>query len=656
MTYKFHYPVSYALKLALEPKTDLSPGDWLESVVWIKEGSPRLGKLRLDKWQRDIIDSIHYDRKVIWRSLQAPTQIGKTLTMMCIIVYSIFYLKQNTMIIFPNMEGAEKFFKQSLMPAIRNSPQIARYCSFKKTQFSKKGFVTKDGIECRLATAGSAAQICGFFAGTVIADEVDKWADFLDGEASPLKLSKDRLGAALKMRPCWIAASTPTTSEGIIHNLIEKSYKKIWMVECPSCKVYQKPDFDCLTRKHGEGEEQKNYSIKELEENHGLLRYRCNSCLNTISEAEFRIQSFKGKWVDDAEQKDFTGITKDTVSYQIGGLNAIARSFLQITTQQIKAVELGDYDELKDWRNSTLGEIYQSYNRPFDKEKLEKGTIPDLYYRQVDEYNNVIGDGFQCPDDTMALCCGVDCGLRTEKDKGVMNFWVSVLAVLPGKRYVLVGFDNVIGTQELYGLIGSEWTTQGKDGKPVRHIRPSIAFIDSNGSFRADVYNIALENPIFEPIIGKRDLQNGIITRRTANPLKDALGANRDRIAQLMVSTLHTTFFKDEFNNSLSYGSFKFANGLPKILFKHITNEVKKGVGHKWVWVPIDRTGKNHGLDSTCYSIAAAYALGLWNYNTWDEWAQLNDPELVEKQRQAIMAPYLSNDGISEEMLRGIQY
>ena len=206
--------------------------EWAESGIVLPPGTPRPGRLKLQSWQRGVLDSFD-DAGVRQVTMMLSAQIGKSLLALVIVGYHIARRPVPIMIATPGIDTTKRWIVEKLEPLVESSKEV--HDRVVRTRYDK---MSHTGVEFAgghlfFAHSGSMASMRGLTAPLVIADELDAFRASLD-VSNPVDMLRQR-GAAYRSRKL-VLLSTPTTKDS---SLIEAQYKRgsasRWFVVCEAC-------------------------------------------------------------------------------------------------------------------------------------------------------------------------------------------------------------------------------------------------------------------------------------------------------------------------------------------------------------------------------------------------------------------------------------
>ena len=267
---------------------DRLPGSqWAEGRLVLNEkDSPEPGPLRLSRtpYLREPLDCFA-DENVSEITIEAGTQLGKTLFSFACLGYAIDQDPGTCLYVMPDEQTAKKVLKTRIVPLIHSSPDLRRHLAGQRSDISEVR-LDFDRMFVFSAWAQSPASLASFPCRYVILDELDKYPRWSGREADPAALAEERT------KNYWnrkiIRVSTPTTLGGLIHRYYRHSDRRRYWVPCPHCGAFQVLTWQQVKWDHGERLER----IKEL----GLAWYECEHCQERIEDSHKPGMLDRGVW------------------------------------------------------------------------------------------------------------------------------------------------------------------------------------------------------------------------------------------------------------------------------------------------------------------------------------------------------------------------
>ena len=383
------------------------------------------------------------------------TQIGATEASSNLIGYFIHHAPCPIGFWQPTDNLAEKHAKQKLWKMREESPVLKERVADRR---SKDGASTIrewsfPGGTLSIAGSNSSASFRSSSYKVVILDDIDGFADDVEGEGSPIDLAINRADS-FPDRKIYIN-STPTV-KGVSH--IEAEYEvtdqREYYVPCPECDFMQTLVWSNIIF------EKDGISII------GEAQYKCCNCGSLISENKKTWMLERGEWIPKYPERRHKGYKIPSLLSPLGWVSwaDIAEEFLKATDKARK----GDKRGLKKFVNTRLAEAFEEQGTQVELEYLEKRR--EYYEADV-------------PDGVLVLTAGVDC----QDDR----LELVVLGFGAGKEMWAIEYKQLMGDttqtavwQQLDEYLNRKWAF--KDG---REIGISCTCIDSGGHSTSEVYH-----------------------------------------------------------------------------------------------------------------------------------------------------------------------
>ncbi|MBP0983082.1 MAG: phage terminase large subunit family protein [Oscillospiraceae bacterium] len=435
----------------MKPPPTLTLSQWADKYRRLSsESSAEPGRWRTDKapYQREIMDAVT-DLTVSKVVVKSAAQVGKT---DALILNPIGYYIHNDpspiMVLQPTLQMAETFSKDRLSPMIRDTPVLSDKIN-EKSRTSGNTILQKifPGGHVTMVGANSAASLASRPIRILLADEVDRYPITAGNEGDPLLLAMKRLTTFWNKR--IVCVSTPTI-KGMsrIELEYENSTQEEWNVPCPHCGEFQPLLWS-----------QVQFNKENLDE----INYICEKCGTVCSEADWKEQYIKGKFVAAFPRRKVRGFHLNTLASMFVDWREIVEKFLEANEK----AKQGNIEPLKTWTNTEMGETWEEKGEQLDYEEL---------YKRREKY------GCEVPNEVLMLTAGVD----TQDNR----FEIEVVGWGVGKESWGIKYHVMYGDlkkPDIWNELG-EFLSQEfhkADGTPMR-IRCTC--MDSGGHFTNEVY------------------------------------------------------------------------------------------------------------------------------------------------------------------------
>lgn len=604
-----------ALVAALTPPEQIDPPTWAERELTVPDG-PR----KLEKWSRQLTPFVA--EPLMHSSIDSPVnefcvmksaQTGFTTLMIAAIGHTIDVEPCDQMIVQPTDGALTDFNSKKLQIAIDHSDALAKKVA-SQTARSGKASTTYEkrygASSLTLALASSTADLRSKSVRKVWLDEIDEYADDLDGQGSPFDMVEARQESFLQ-DGSWKRAyvSTPTIKGGShIERYWEGSDKRKWFVKCPHCRD-----------ETGESSEfvfEFGPNFRYADEWPFRAYYVAPCCGSVVEDYERRDMVRAGRWkATDPGPGKMPGYH----------FNAMSSPFVPWAKIAERAVKAGsDTAKQKTFYNLTLG-------LPFEM----KGDAPDhvrLFERREDGLPR-----YRVPPGGLLLTAAADVQMR--------GIWYETKAWAPnGESWVVdAGYcdgDTASPDSEAFALLHK--VTIGREFDDSFGGKRRLDALGVDSGYRSHVvYSWVRANQRLHPDTGKDivlalDGRDGWALPAIGMPkLVDIdLGGRKIRegckLWPVGTWSLKGTIYDDLRKDGLKSGALRDPDGychfplwldmqyFEQITAEYLADEKYRGRSRK-VW-KVRRD--NHLLDCNVYNRALAEYLGL-SSSTEDEWAAL---------------------------------
>lgn len=538
------------------PRTRELPSEWIERNIVLPRSvsSHSYGSIRLPKPFKHIIDTMKNDPGCNTRIVRSSAQIGKSLKVICILIYNAIYHQQHCLFLGHSADLAEMTCLK-IKQIIKASPELKKFYNSTKGQNSKDTINLKNGVTIKCSTAATAGSLRSFSAACVVMDEIDSWKRTFSGEGSPLDLAAARTISYGASANIWLI-STPTDEHGHITLEYERGRSHNWLMSCPHCQHTEPLKLEQI-------EWPEKLSDAELEANPDVIQWKCKSCSTALGEKEFRVCRDAGKFVVNPDQDRKSS---NILSFHISGLMSNYMSLHYIVSKFRESIK--DRNKLNSFTNTVLGECFYGGKRKIDAEELNRLTDQSIR----------VG---LCPDDTMLIMSGIDMG-RTEKEND-FHFYITTTALRPDNKYMVLSACRVIGEAALITALKTKYITSSG-----RQIRIRQAFIDTGYSAESYGYGLCKRNVGLIPIKGEaRCMELYRWTSPTMHPEMPLMLINKQM-------SLRNVFMKVE------HSEIKFAADLPEQFFRHLQSWSYDVDSRRYVEISVDL---DHYLDALRYGL-----------------------------------------------------
>lgn len=604
-----------ALVAALTPPEQIDPATWAERNLIVPDG-PR----KLELWSRArtpfVVEPLNHtsvESPVNEFCVMKSAQTGFTTLMIAAIGHTIDIEPCDQMIVQPTDGALTDFNSKKLQIAIDHSPALSAKVA-PQTARSGKASTTYEkrygASSLTLALASSTADLRSKSVKKAFEDEIDEYADDLDGQGSPFDMIEARQESFLQ-DGSWKRAyvSTPTIKGGShIERYWDASDKRKWFVSCPHCR--------------DEAGEPSEYvfefgpNFRYADEWPYRAYYVAPCCGAIVEDYERHVLVRAGRWkATDPGPGKMPG-------YHFNAMSSPFVPWAKIAERAVKAG--GDVAKQKTFYNLTLG-------LPFEM----KGDAPDhvrLFERREDGLPR-----YRVPPGGLLLTAAADVQMR--------GIWYEVKAWAPnGESWVVdAGYcDGDTSTPESESFALLHKATIGREFDDAFGGKRRLDALGVDSGYRSHVvYSWVRQNQRLHPDTGKDivlalDGRDGWALPAIGMPkLVDIdLGGRKIRegckLWPVGTWSLKGTIYDDLRKDGLKSGALRDPDGychfplwldmqyFEQITAEYLADEKFRGRSRK-VW-KVRRD--NHLLDCNVYNRALAEYLGL-STTTADEWAAL---------------------------------
>lgn len=296
-----------AFARAVAPRKALTVSQWADAERRLSaKGSAEAGQWRTDRNPplREPMDCMSARSRVREVALMFPVQLGKTEVAINALGYCMDHDPGPIMVCLPGEVSMNKWVAQKLNPAIEETPAMKRALSSVASRDSSNTRTFKDfaGGQLYVEHAGSPARLKSTTVRTLLVDEVDEFANNLQGGDDPV----DMLNARTSAFPATykrLYISTPQI-KGIsrIEQLWEKSDQRRYHVPCPHCGHMQHLQWAGL----------------KWASDFASAWYVCQECGTHIDERHKTEMIANGQWVPEQPEARTRGYHLNCLYYQFG--------------------------------------------------------------------------------------------------------------------------------------------------------------------------------------------------------------------------------------------------------------------------------------------------------------------------------------------------
>lgn len=292
----------------LAPRPDITVTDWAEAHVRIPVGATK-GQFNVlsAPYVREPLDC-YGDKSVTDLVLVFGTQCAKTTIMILGMLYRICHDPADCLWVLPNDVLARSFSRSRWRKFIADckavQPHLPRRASGKVDPhlfgLTEQHF---DRLVLNFVGSNSAANLASRPASMLQLDEIDKFGEETDFEASALDNAEERVKN--EHFPLIVKSSTPTTIRGGIWKEFLLTDQRYYWVPCPRCERRILLKFKFESEEHGDcgirwwrenDEEAKTDGIWDMEKIRRNAYYKCQGCAGEFYQHEKGMILENGIW------------------------------------------------------------------------------------------------------------------------------------------------------------------------------------------------------------------------------------------------------------------------------------------------------------------------------------------------------------------------
>lgn len=558
----------------LKPPPKLTIDTWSDKYrILSTKTSSEPGRWNTDRvpFQREVMRAIS-DKRTEKVVMMYGAQLSKTEILMNTFGFYADYDPAPIMFLMPTKDMAQDFSSTRLNDMILSTPQLRNKIIESDNSRDTKRQKEFAGGYIVLTGSNSAAELSSRPIRILLADEIDRFPSNVKGEGDPLNLAIERTKTFWNKK--IVLTSTPTIKGGSRVELeYENSTKEEYYVPCPKCGEMQTLKW-------------RNIMFEDV-------THKCEKCLETSSEYEWKRNLIKGEWRARNSEVDRFQVRGFHISELYSPFSKWSSIINKFKTAK------GDEQLMKVFVNTALGECWE--------EKVERFNFEEIQARAEDygEYLNHEDGTYEeveIPDKVNVLTAGVDVQdnrLEVEivgwaKGEESWGIYYKVIMGNPALPYVWNELDQILMKDYSY-----------QNGEKIR---VACACVDTGGHHTDDVYRYvkAREQLNIFGIKGSGEAGRPLISRPSKNNKGGislfVLGVNtgKDTIMSNLKVTEPGAKYMHYPNNP--------KRGYDEVYFKGLTSEIKvvtfsKGQA-KIEWKTIGDK-RNEPLDIRNYAQAA---------------------------------------------------
>ena len=336
----------------------MKPSHWVEEKIYLPSGASEIrpGKVSFDQrpyWREPLdclVDPAVQDVIVI-----APTRMGKTFLLRMIFAYVVAVLRQPMLWYDSTVNKALSVSKKELQPLIDRNKVLRDRKPTNPDHFTNT-MMLFPAAYFEMFGANSDAQSSGETCSVILGNELGKWRQHTDKEASILEQTRHRTEDRDGMRKHYYA-TTPTIDSAIEWIEYLEGDQRKYFVPCPKCGHMQHLQWGGQESAHGikwdTGARKKN-NLWDMERVAETVRYHCEKCESPWDQKELNaaVIDDRGEWRPTEEP-----VVPNKRSYQINGIydHLAAHSMASIAQEFLRSRRTGFMQDRHDFWNALMG-------------------------------------------------------------------------------------------------------------------------------------------------------------------------------------------------------------------------------------------------------------------------------------------------------------
>ena len=287
----------------------------------------------------------------------ASQVMGKTEVFNNILGYHMHWEPRSAVVMYPQLDSAEKYSKKKFTPMVEASPCLAEILKPARARDSGNTILTKDfrGGAVYFVGANSPASLRGASGAVLLGDECDSNPPSCGSEGDPIELLFKR-GESFP-RVVQLLASTPTIKgQSVIWEWWDISDKRFWFVPCAKCGAHQMLTWKQIVWPKGQPEK---------------AELICSACAAALNDRQRLEMYHAGEWRPTAPFKGVRGFHLNGIYAPWPCKKGFQNRLHQMAEDHLRAVKKGEA-ALQVWTNTFLCELWESSQEVVDHKPLLK--------------------------------------------------------------------------------------------------------------------------------------------------------------------------------------------------------------------------------------------------------------------------------------------
>lgn len=596
---------------ALQPPTDLPASTWADRyrvLDQVHHADPGPWETDRVPYMREVMDAYSSQPWVLYLTVMASTQIGKTESALNCLLWQIASDPVPVLWVMPTEQVVNYWTERRFKPAVEHCRPVAAKRSTRIRDW-KAGELGFGDMIVYTGWANSPVMLASKSIGRVFMDEVEIFPPFSGKQGTPISLADERLRWFRRRGDSkrWLS-STPRLAEGYIHVEYQAGTQERYHVPCPFCGYYQPLEFSRSSVVWPDGERDPVRIRRER-----LAAYVCCECHKQIADEEGlkARMLLAGVWCPKGAHVRANGKVvgadpkPEHRSFQLSAMLSPALSWSDVAAKFLESKD--DQAKLMTFYNDWLGLPWV--------EKSTETSIELVRSRQARHERSTV------PEAALCLTAGVDVQLDL--------LYYAIRAWGVGERSWLVEADRVEHWEQLeQALLFRGFPVVDDAGDQVvdelgepKELRLRAGLIDSRYR-RDEVLDLCSRyQDILRPIQGSPHQPIAIKPRKMDPRYHGRSG---------VLWTVDVHYMKNKLARLMhcergERGSWELHRDVAEELLVQLTSEhrvlarVKGRVETREEWRKRPGGGANHWWDCEVYNCAAAEMLLLWQLRDENE-------------------------------------
>lgn len=220
----------------ISPPSRLQCADFAEAEIYLPaEGNAEPGKYHTSRmpWQIDMLQDVH-DSTVDEHIWMLGSQLGKTLTLILILIFFVAKRPRKILVVYPKLDDARDWMRDKFIPTCDDTPAVAGLIKSPREHKSRSRDLNRKFPGGGIVAVGSisTSSLRRLSAAVVIQDEIDDFETTKQGDSMELA----DMRAATFANAFKLKSSTPTNiGESRSQQKFEASDQQHYFIPCKCC-------------------------------------------------------------------------------------------------------------------------------------------------------------------------------------------------------------------------------------------------------------------------------------------------------------------------------------------------------------------------------------------------------------------------------------